>query len=272
MADLDKGENQELKNEKKSKRKKSKSEGKPQNGEEKPSGGTDKGDPVPEEVPEEKALLGDEARSVSGDSEEGPRKSIQDSKAKKPLVDSSENSGTPKRTKGLQEIDFRKLAELREAFHLFDINQDGIIDVADLKYTFATLGKPDVPEEQLQRMLSDMKSPVDFDSFVASFEYKATVLDPEDVLTKALSNWDYAGNGMISEERIRHDLQSYGERFTVNEVDGALEDAPLYSNQGDKMIDYVAFCNDICGLQNVNKSRQVEKEAERTGKEVTSLM
>ncbi|XP_015597213.1 myosin regulatory light chain, striated muscle, 25 kDa isoform [Cephus cinctus] len=167
-----------------------------------------------------------------------------------------------------EQLDFRKLAELKEAFHLFDINKDGVIDLADLKFTFASLGKPDIPEEQLQQMLNEMPDPVDFDAFVMLFGYKATELDPEFVLLEALSKWDYEGNGMIAEERIRHDLQTWGDKFTKREVDYALEEAPLYTKKGITSIDYIKFCNNICGFRNVQKSRKIEKQGEDYEKEL----
>lgn len=56
-----------------------------------------------------------------------------------------------------------------QAFQLFDFNCDGIIDLEDLKFTFITVGKPDVSEEQLQRMLSEIPTPIDFDAFITLF-------------------------------------------------------------------------------------------------------
>ncbi|XP_012261477.2 myosin regulatory light chain [Athalia rosae] len=162
----------------------------------------------------------------------------------------------------LGEKDFRKLAELKEAFYLFDINQDGFIDKEDLKFTFTSMGRQDVSDETLDKMLSEMSSEaVDFDAFVKLFGYKAVELDPEEELLDALSKWDYLGNGMISEERLKRDLQGWGDKFSDIETERALEEAPVYKKDGNTMIDYVKFCNNICGLRNVEKTRQIEKEA-----------
>ncbi|XP_015523017.1 myosin light chain 5-like [Neodiprion lecontei] len=173
----------------------------------------------------------------------------------------------------LRETDFRKLAELKEAFHLFDINRDGYIDKEDLKFTFTSMGKPDVADEALDQMLAEMSSSdVDFDAFVKLFGYKVVELDPEEELLAALSNWDYLGNGMISEERLKRDLQAWGDKFSAKEAERALEEAPLYKKDGDTFIDYVKFCQDICGLRNVEKTRDIEKEAEAYERDLESLV
>ncbi|XP_047350505.1 myosin regulatory light chain RLC-A-like isoform X2 [Vespa velutina] len=149
-----------------------------------------------------------------------------------------------------------------EAFQLFDFNCDGIIDLEDLKFTFITMGKPDVSEEQLQRMLSEIPTPIDFDAFITLFGQKVSEMDSEEVITAALSTWDMRNIGMIPENKIRDDLQKFGDKFTIKEVDRALEEAPIYLQDGNAMIDYIKFSNNICGFQNLAKARQYQKNLE----------
>lgn len=170
-----------------------------------------------------------------------------------------------KNTKIREEVgkeDMTKLLELREAFQLFDFNRDGIIDLEDLKFTFVTMGRPDISEEQLKQMLSEMPSPVNFDAFVSVFGRKVTEMDPEEVFTAALSTWDMRDTGMIPEEKIRGDLQNFGDKFTLKDVDRALEEAPVYVQDGNAMIDYVKFSNNICGFRNLIKAREHQKKSE----------
>lgn len=100
----------------------------------------------------------------------------------------------------LADIDERKLIELKEAFNLFDLNNDGFIDAADLRGTYLTLGQ-EVSESQISQMMSEAMNPLDFDAFVVLLGYRTIELDPEDVLLEALSKWDKEGNGLISEDR-----------------------------------------------------------------------
>nr|CAD7263183.1 unnamed protein product [Timema shepardi] len=147
-----------------------------------------------------------------------------------------------------------------EAFELFDLNGDGLIDLQDLKHTFITLGQNDVTDGEIMKMLSEASEPLDFDSFVNLLGFKTVELDPQEVLLEALSKWDYESNGLISEERIKHDLMTWGDKFTTKEVEIALEDAPLYVNKntGDGMIDYVKFCKNLCGLRKKTRDPTVE--------------
>nr|CAD7459341.1 unnamed protein product [Timema tahoe] len=160
----------------------------------------------------------------------------------------------------LQDLDEDKLTELKEAFELFDLNGDGLIDLQDLKHTFITLGQNDVTDGEILKMLSEASEPLDFDSFVNLLGFKTVELDPQEVLLEALSKWDYESNGLISEERIKHDLMTWGDKFTTKEVEIALEDAPLYVNKntGDGMIDYVKFCKNLCGLRKKTRDPTVE--------------
>ncbi|GLH08749.1 Tripeptidyl-peptidase 2 [Gryllus bimaculatus] len=150
----------------------------------------------------------------------------------------------------LQDLDENKLMELKEAFELFDYNQDGFIDYKDLKLTYQTLGYPDVPDDDIANMLAEAISPLDFDAFVILLGYKTIEMDPEAVLTEALACWDYDNSGLISEDRIKHDLVTWGDKFTPEEAEQALEDAPIYvSKKGVTMIDYMKFSNTLCGLR-----------------------
>ncbi|XP_067010723.1 uncharacterized protein [Anabrus simplex] len=151
----------------------------------------------------------------------------------------------------LTDLDEAKLLELKEAFELFDLDQDGFIDSRDLMMTFQTLGQTDVKDEDVQSMLSEAICPLDFDAFVILLGYKTIEMDPEQILVEALSQWDYDNSGLISEERIKHDLMTWGDKFTKEEAEMALEDAPVYVNKktGSAMIDYIKFCNTLSGLR-----------------------
>lgn len=100
----------------------------------------------------------------------------------------------------LQELDERKIIELREAFNLFDLDKDGCIGGSDLKATFQTLGV-DVPDDFITGMLSDAMDPLDFESFVLMYGIRTIEMDPEAVLLEALSKWDKERTGQISIER-----------------------------------------------------------------------
>ncbi|XP_075228518.1 myosin light chain 5-like [Lycorma delicatula] len=153
----------------------------------------------------------------------------------------------------LHNIDEEKMRQLKEAFLMFDFNHDGVIGREDLKTTLTTMGRDDVTDEEVDVMLSEALYPLDFDAFVVLLGCKTIELDPEEVIRDALSRWDYDGSGWINEQRIRHDLMTWGDKFTPEEVDIALEDAPVHDDfretADQRMIDYVKFCKILCGLR-----------------------
>ncbi|CAG5046325.1 unnamed protein product [Parnassius apollo] len=152
----------------------------------------------------------------------------------------------------MSELDDSKIFELKEAFLLFDMNGDGYIDQNDLRGTFVSLGET-VDEQLVRNMLSEASQPLDFDAFVNLLGYKTLELDSEETLKAALSRWDAEKSGYISEERIRHDLMTWGDRFTEKETDYALDEAPTIDKNGKTMIDYIQFCSQLSGLRKAKK-------------------
>ncbi|XP_031770747.1 myosin regulatory light chain, smooth muscle [Galleria mellonella] len=155
----------------------------------------------------------------------------------------------------LAELDETKIFELKEAFLLFDMDGDGYIDFSDLRATLVSLGEK-IDEQVVRNMLSEASNPLDFDAFVNLLGYKTLELDSEETLVAALSRWDQDNTGYIPEERIRHDLMTWGDRFTEKEADYALDEAPIVQKNGTPMIDYVRFCSQLCGLRKANKSNE----------------
>ncbi|XP_072950023.1 myosin regulatory light chain, smooth muscle [Epargyreus clarus] len=154
----------------------------------------------------------------------------------------------------LAELDESKIFELKEAFLLFDLDGDGCIDINDLRATFVSLGEK-VDEQAVRNMLSEATNPLDFDAFVNLLGYKTLELDSEETLVAALSRWDQDNTGLIPEERIRHDLMTWGDRFTEKEADYALDEAPIVQKGGYNMIDYKQFCTQLCGLRKTDKTK-----------------
>lgn len=155
----------------------------------------------------------------------------------------------PKKGQALRSMDDKKLIELHEAFNFFDVNKDGIIDCNDLKNTFTMAGQPDMPEDQISAMLKEANNPLDFEGFAILLGCKTLDLDPEDILVHAFSMWDKKKTGLISEHRLRFDLMSFEDKFTEDEVEIALEEAPIFIKDNKPMIDYKKFARDLGGFR-----------------------
>nr|XP_049693102.1 uncharacterized protein LOC110381733 [Helicoverpa armigera] len=151
------------------------------------------------------------------------------------------------------QLDDNKIFELKEAFLLFDMDGDGCIDFSDLRATLVSLGDK-IDENAIRNMLAEAPNPLDFDGFVNLLGYRTLELDSEETLLSALSRWDKNNSGLISEERIRHDLMTFGDKFTAKEADYALDEAPMIvQDDGSTMIDYVKFCRKLAGLRKPTK-------------------
>uniref|UniRef100_A0A1A9VFX7 EF-hand domain-containing protein n=1 Tax=Glossina austeni TaxID=7395 RepID=A0A1A9VFX7_GLOAU len=151
----------------------------------------------------------------------------------------------------IQDLDIRKLAELKEAFLLFDTDGDGLISKEDLKMTFGALGSQ-VEDEFLEEMLKEAKDPLDVDAFLELMSQRTVELDPEDVLLEAWSKWDLYGTGRIEQRKIYEELTNFGDKMSVAEAKEALRYAPLIkpkSLDDPAMIDYPAFCRLLSGLR-----------------------
>lgn len=97
---------------------------------------------------------------------------------------------------------------------------------------------------------------MNFESFAALISLRTIDLDPEEDLISAFKLWDDKDDGLISEEKIMHDLKTFGERFTDEEVLKALEEAPIkkgtdseFGGTGNPMIEYLEFVKLFSGLR-----------------------
>uniref|UniRef100_A0A3B4XAU6 Myosin light chain 5 n=1 Tax=Seriola lalandi dorsalis TaxID=1841481 RepID=A0A3B4XAU6_SERLL len=65
-----------------------------------------------------------------------------------------------------------QIQEFKEAFTLIDQNRDGFIDKEDLKDTYASLGKLNVKDNELEDMLKEATGPINFTMFLNLFGEK----------------------------------------------------------------------------------------------------
>uniref|UniRef100_A0A8C0A008 EF-hand domain-containing protein n=1 Tax=Anas zonorhyncha TaxID=75864 RepID=A0A8C0A008_9AVES len=60
----------------------------------------------------------------------------------------------------------------QQAFTIMDQNRDGFIDKADLRDTFAALGRLNVKNEELEDMVKEAPGPINFTVFLTMFGEK----------------------------------------------------------------------------------------------------
>ncbi|KAK2522826.1 myosin regulatory light chain 2A [Columba guinea] len=111
-----------------------------------------------------------------------------------------------------------QIQEFKEAFTIMDQNRDGFIDKADLRDTFAALGRLNVKNEEIDEMIKEAPGPINFTVFLTMFGEKLKGADPEETILNAFKVFDPEGKGLKS-AYIKEMLMTQGERFSQEEID-----------------------------------------------------
>uniref|UniRef100_A0A8B9VTM0 EF-hand domain-containing protein n=1 Tax=Anas zonorhyncha TaxID=75864 RepID=A0A8B9VTM0_9AVES len=111
-----------------------------------------------------------------------------------------------------------QIQEFKEAFTIMDQNRDGFIDKADLRDTFAALGRLNVKNEELEDMVKEAPGPINFTVFLTMFGEKLKGTDPEETILNAFKIFDPEGKGHIKADYIKEMLMTQADRFSQEEV------------------------------------------------------
>ncbi|XP_025962928.2 myosin regulatory light chain 10 isoform X1 [Dromaius novaehollandiae] len=111
-----------------------------------------------------------------------------------------------------------QIQEFKEAFTIMDQNRDGFIDKADLRDTFAALGRLNVKNEELEDMVKEAPGPINFTVFLTMFGEKLKGTDPEETLLNAFKIFDPEGKGHIKADYIKEMLMTQADRFSQEEI------------------------------------------------------
>ncbi|XP_074850668.1 myosin light chain 5 isoform X2 [Carettochelys insculpta] len=112
-----------------------------------------------------------------------------------------------------------QIQEFKEAFTLIDQNRDGFIDKEDLKDIYASLGKTNVKDEELEAMLKEATGPINFTMFLNLFGAKLLGMDGEETILNAFKMFDPAGKGYIHKDYLKRMLMTQADKFTAEETE-----------------------------------------------------
>ncbi|XP_072113100.1 myosin light chain 5-like [Mobula birostris] len=132
-----------------------------------------------------------------------------------------------------------QIQEFKEAFTLIDQNRDGFIDKEDLKDTYASLGKLQVKDDELESMLKEATGPINFTMFLNLFGAKLHGTDPEEVLLNAFKLFDPESKGHINKDVLKRMLMTQADKFTAEEADQMFRSSPI-DPAGN--LDYKSLC------------------------------
>ncbi|OMH81054.1 Calmodulin [Zancudomyces culisetae] len=131
--------------------------------------------------------------------------------------------------------------EFREAFSLFDQDNDGYVSKAELGSVLRSLNRT-ITENELQELFvqadSDNDGKVNFNEFVKIMSKELEFVSGEDEILEAFKVFDKDGAGFIPISELRHIMTSLGEKLSEEEVEEMLKEADIY---GDGKVYYDQF-------------------------------
>uniref|UniRef100_A0A1B6E6U9 EF-hand domain-containing protein n=1 Tax=Clastoptera arizonana TaxID=38151 RepID=A0A1B6E6U9_9HEMI len=134
-----------------------------------------------------------------------------------------------------------QVAEFKEAFMLFDKDEDGRITMAELGVVMRSLGQRP-SETELRDMVNEVdrdgNGTIEFNEFLQMMSRKIKVSDSEAELREAFRVFDKDNDGMISSYELRHVMTNLGEKLSDEEVDDMIKEA---DTDGDGQVNYNEF-------------------------------
>lgn len=134
-----------------------------------------------------------------------------------------------------------QVAEFKEAFMLFDKDEDGAITMAELGVVMRSLGQRPT-ETELRDMVNgvdqDGNGSIEFNEFLQMMSKKMKGAEGEDELREAFRVFDKNNDGLISNSELRHVMTNLGEKLSDEEVDDMIKEADI---DGDGMVNYEEF-------------------------------
>ncbi|EEC43495.1 calmodulin [Phaeodactylum tricornutum CCAP 1055/1] len=134
-----------------------------------------------------------------------------------------------------------QVADLKEAFAMFDINGDGTIEIHELQQVMQKLGQ-NPTEKELIEMISSVDDngdhEIDFDEFLILMKSRIGHRDPEKELRDAFAVFDTDGSGAIDRKELKRLMKKLGQALTEQEIDAMMDEV---DTNGDGEISFEEF-------------------------------
>uniref|UniRef100_A0A8W8I941 Sulfhydryl light chain n=3 Tax=Magallana gigas TaxID=29159 RepID=A0A8W8I941_MAGGI len=140
------------------------------------------------------------------------------------------------------EITDSQREDIKSAFNLFDKDNSGFIDAAELKTVLQTL-KQNPTDKDVEDMIAELdkngNKKIEYDEFEKFMADKFKSPDEaEEEMRNAFKIFDKDGSGKIDAKELRHAMKSLGETMTDGEVDEMIKAA---DQDSDGKVDYSEF-------------------------------
>ncbi|KAH3680556.1 hypothetical protein WICPIJ_008247 [Wickerhamomyces pijperi] len=161
-------------------------------------------------------------------------------------VSSQQRNNIPSATTHLKkELLEEQKQEIREAFNLFDMNNDGFLDFHELKVAIKALGFEYSKQEVLQLIHQydrDERNLMHYEDFFAIMGEKVLNRDPLEEIRRAFRLFDEDNTGKISLRNLRKVAKELGENLTDEELRAMIDEFDL-DNDGESM--YTCLLSDL---------------------------
>merc|ERR1712238_297469 len=120
-----------------------------------------------------------------------------------------------------------EVADLKEAFSMFDIDGDGTITIKELKEVMRSLGQ-NPTDDELKAMISSVDdngdNEIDFEEFlILMSSKKPSSDDPDKELRDAFAVFDDDNSGSISRAELKKLMKNLGQTLTDAELDAMMD-------------------------------------------------
>ena len=139
------------------------------------------------------------------------------------------------------ELTEEQIEEFKEAFELFDKNNDGSISPLEFKTVMESLGQNPSDEEvadMIKEVDQDHDGRIDFPEFLVMMVNKMNDGDTDEEIVEAFHVFDRDSDGLISEGELKQVMTNLGENLTDEEVKEMIELADV---DGDGKINFEEF-------------------------------
>lgn len=156
-----------------------------------------------------------------------------------------------------------QIAEFKEAFSLFDKDDNGYITTTELGTVMRSLGQ-NPTEAELQDMIAEVDSnssgTIDLQEFLGLMARRMKDTESEEELREAFRVFDQDQNGFISATELRHVMTNLGEKLSDEEIGEMIREADVDS---DGNINYDEFVKVMMAKR---RSKRTEEKAAARGK------
>lgn len=141
----------------------------------------------------------------------------------------------------MERLSKEKIAELKEAFALFDKDGDGRITANELENVMRSMGENPTSKELskiIQDLDTDGSGAIEFNEFSNLMSRRYSEIKEMKEITDAFKMFDRNGDGVISAGELRQVMTNMGQKLSDKDVDSMIKEADM---DGDGQINYAEF-------------------------------